>query len=309
MRNEASVPAAEAAESRALLQTVRQTVRAYVALAKPRIIWLLLVTTVPAMVLAERGWPSTWLIIATLIGGTLAAGGANAINQVADRDIDEVMHRTSARPLPRGNVTPSRALLFGLALGAVSAIWLSLTVNLLAAALAMGALGFYVLVYSYYLKRSTTQNIVLGGAAGAAPPVIGWAAVTSQVGIEPLFLFLIVFYWTPPHFWALALVFSDDYERAGVPMLPVVRGEAETKRQIVLYTLMLIGLTLAFTLVAGLSLIYFLTAVGGGAAFLYLAIRLARSEGIADAMPLFHYSIAYLVLLFASVAVDVLLVG
>ncbi len=309
MRNEASVAGAKATESRSLPQTVRQTVRAYVALAKPRIIWLLLVTTVPAMVLAERGWPSTWLIIATLIGGTLAAGGANAINQVADRDIDEVMARTSARPLPRGNVTPSRALLFGLALGAVSAIWLSLTVNLLAAALAMGALGFYVLVYSYYLKRSTTQNIVLGGAAGAAPPVIGWAAVTSQVGIEPLFLFLIVFYWTPPHFWALALVFSDDYERAGVPMLPVVRGEAETKRQIVLYTLMLIGLTLAFTLVAGLSLIYFLTAVGGGAAFLYLAIRLARSEGIADAMPLFHYSIAYLVLLFASVAVDVLLVG
>ncbi len=290
-------------------QTVRDTVRAYVALAKPRIIWLLLVTTVPAMVLAERGWPSTWLIVATLIGGTLAAGGANAINQVADRDIDELMRRTSARPLPRGNVTPSRALAFGLALGAVSAIWLSLTVNLLAAGLAIGALGFYVLVYSYYLKRSTTQNIVLGGAAGAAPPVIGWAAVTGQVGIEPLFLFLIVFYWTPPHFWALALVFSDDYERAGVPMLPVVRGEAETKRQIVLYTLMLVGLTLAFTLVGGLSLIYFLTAVGGGAAFLYLAVRLARSEGIADAMPLFHYSIAYLVLLFASVAVDELVLG
>ena len=309
MRSEASVPGAEAAESRSLRQTVRQTVRAYVALAKPRIIWLLLVTTVPAMVLAERGWPSTWLIIATLIGGTLAAGGANAINQVADRDIDELMHRTSARPLPRGNVTPSRALLFGLALGAISAIWLSLAVNLLAAALAIAALGFYVLVYSYYLKRSTTQNIVLGGAAGAAPPVIGWAAVTGEVGIEALFLFLIVFYWTPPHFWALALVLSDDYERAGVPMLPVVRGEAETKRQIVLYTLMLIGLTLAFTLVGGLSLIYFLTAVGGGAAFLYLAIRLARSEGIADAMPLFHYSILYLVLLFGSVAVDELVLG
>ena len=308
MRSEASAQPAEAAR-RSLRQTVRQTVRAYVALAKPRIIWLLLVTTVPAMVLAERGWPSTWLIIATLIGGTLAAGGANAINQVADRDIDELMHRTSARPLPRGNVTPSRALLFGLALGAIAAIWLSLTVNLLAAALAIAALGFYVLVYSYYLKRSTTQNIVLGGAAGAAPPVIGWAAVTGQVGIEPLFLFLIVFYWTPPHFWALALVFSDDYERAGVPMLPVVRGVAETKRQIVLYTLMLIGLTLAFTLVGSLSLIYFLTAVGGGAAFLYLAIRLARSEGIADAMPLFHYSIAYLVLLFAAVAVDELVLG
>ena len=309
MRSEASAQPAEAAGSRSLRQAVRDTVRAYVALAKPRIIWLLLVTTVPAMVLAAGGWPSTWLIVATLIGGTLAAGGANAINQVADRDIDELMRRTSARPLPRGNVTPSRALVFGLSLGAVSAIWLSLTVNLLAAALAIAALGFYVLVYSYYLKRSTTQNIVLGGAAGAAPPVIGWAAVTGEVGLEALFLFLIVFYWTPPHFWALALVFSDDYERAGVPMLPVVRGEAETKRQIVLYTLMLIGLTLAFTLVGGLSLIYFLTAVGGGAAFLYLAVRLARSEGIADAMPLFHYSIAYLVLLFAAVAVDELVLG
>ncbi len=305
MRSEASAARAETAAPRSL----RQTVRAYVALAKPRIIWLLLVTTVPAMVLAERGWPSTWLIVATLIGGTLAAGGANAINQVADRDIDELMHRTSARPLPAGSLTPSRALAFGLALGAIAAVWLTLTVNLLAAVLALCALGFYVLVYSYYLKRNTTQNIVLGGAAGAAPPVIGWAAVTGEVGIEALFLFLIVFYWTPPHFWALALVLSDDYERAGVPMLPVVRGEAETKRQIVLYTLMLIGLTLAFTLIGGLSLIYFLTAVGGGAAFLYLAIRLARSEGIADAMPLFHYSIAYLVLLFAAVAADELLLG
>ena len=243
MRSEASAARAETAAPRSLLDTVR----AYIALSKPRIIWLLLVTTVPAMVLAERGWPSTWLIVATMIGGTLAAGGANAINQVADRDIDELMHRTSARPLPTGSLTPSRALAFGLALGAISAIWLTLTVNLLAALLALAALGFYVLVYSYYLKRNTTQNIVLGGAAGAAPPVIGWAAVTGEVGIEALFLFLIVFYWTPPHFWALALVLSDDYERAGVPMLPVVRGEAETKRQIVLYTLMLIGLTLAFT--------------------------------------------------------------
>ena len=305
MRSEASAARAETAAPRSLLDTVR----AYIALSKPRIIWLLLVTTVPAMVLAERGWPSTWLIVATLIGGTLAAGGANAINQVADRDIDELMHRTSARPLPAGSLTPSRALAFGLALGAISAIWLTLTVNLLAALLALAALGFYVLVYSYYLKRNTTQNIVLGGAAGAAPPVIGWAAVTGEVGIEALFLFLIVFYWTPPHFWALALVLSDDYERAGVPMLPVVRGEAETKRQIVLYTLMLIGLTLAFTLIGGLSLIYFATAVGGGAAFLYLAIRLARSEGIADAMPLFHYSIVYLVLLFAAVAIDELVLG
>ena len=169
MRSEASAQPAETAAPRTPRQTVRDTVRAYVALSKPRIIWLLLVTTVPAMVLAERGWPSTWLIVATLIGGTLAAGGANAINQVADRDIDELMHRTSARPLPTGDLTPSRALGFGLALGAISAVWLTLTVNLLAALLALAALGFYVLVYSYYLKRNTTQNIVLGGAAARGP--------------------------------------------------------------------------------------------------------------------------------------------
>ena len=292
-----------------MLRPVAETLRAYIALTKPRIIWLLLVTTVPAMVLAEEGWPSPWLIAATILGGMLAAGGANAINQYADRDIDALMERTRERPLPMGILEPFQALAFGLALAAASGVWLSLTVNVLAAALAVGAFAFYVGVYTYYLKRSTVQNIVLGGAAGAAPPMIGWAAVTGEVSVAAVFLFLIVFYWTPPHFWALALVFSDDYERAGVPMLPVVRGEAETKRQIVLYTLMLIGLTLAFTLVGDLSLIYFLTAVGGGAAFLYLAVRLARSEGIADAMPLFHYSIVYLVLLFAAVAADVLLLG
>lgn len=261
------------------------------------------------MVLAEGGWPSTWLVVATLIGGMLAAGGANAINQVADRDIDELMERTSERPLPRGNVAPSQALWFGITLGIFAAAWLTLTVNLLAAALAVGAIGFYVLVYTYYLKRATTQNIVLGGAAGAAPPLIGWSAVTGEVSIEAAFLFLIVFYWTPPHFWALALVFSDDYERANVPMLPVVRGEAETKRQIVLYTIMLVALTLAFTAVAGLSAIYFATAVGGGAAFLYLAIRLARAPNIEGALPLFHFSIVYLVVLFGAVALDELTLG
>ncbi len=295
----------EAIASRPLIEIAR----AYVALTKPRIIWLLLVTTVPAMVLAEGGWPSTWLVLATLAGGMLAAGGANAINQVADRDIDELMQRTSRRPLPTGSIQPSQAMWFGVALGAAAAIWLTLTVNLLTAVLALGALGFYVLVYSYYLKRATVQNIVLGGAAGAAPPLIGWAAVTGEVSIEAVFLFLIVFYWTPPHFWALALVFSDDYERAGVPMLPVVRGEAETKRQIVLYSLMLIALTLAFTAIADLGAIYFATAVGAGAAFLYLAVRLARQPDIEGALPLFHYSIAYLALLFGAMALDELLIG
>ena len=288
---------------------LRETARAYLALTKPRIIWLLLVTTVPAMVLAAEGWPPPGLVAATLAGGALAAAGANAINQVADRDIDELMRRTRRRPLPAGRVEPARALWFGLALGAAAAAWLTLTVNLLAAALALGALGFYVLVYSCYLKRATAQNIVLGGAAGAAPPLIGWAAVTGGIGVEAVFLFLIVFYWTPPHFWALALVYADDYERAGVPMLPVVRGEGETKRQIVLYALMLAALTLAFTAVAGLSLIYFAAAAAGGAAFVWLAVRLARAPGIEGAMPLFHYSIAYLVLLFGAVAADELALG
>ena len=285
------------------------TVRAYVALTKPRIIWLLLVTTVPAMVLADGGWPSTWLIAATLIGGMLAAGGANAINQYLERDIDALMHRTRGRPLPTGALEPSQAMTFGLVLGVAAGVWLTITVNLLTAVLAVGAFGFYVLVYTSYLKRATVQNIVIGGAAGAAPPLIGWAAVTGEIGIEAVFLFLIVFYWTPPHFWALALVFSDDYRRAGVPMLPVVRGEGETKRQILLYSLMLVALTLAFTAIADLQAIYFATALAGGAIFVWLALRLQRAPGIEGAMTLFHYSIAFLTLLFGAMALDRLLLG
>ena len=285
------------------------TLRAYIALTKPRIIWLLLVTTVPAMVLAAEGWPSPWLIAATLIGGMLAAGGANAVNQYADRDIDALMERTRERPLPMGVLEPAQALWFGLVLAALSGVWLTLTVNILAAALAVGAFAFYVGVYTYYLKRSTVQNIVLGGAAGAAPPLIGWAAVTGELSIVAVFMFLIVFYWTPPHFWALALVLADDYRKAGVPMMPVVRGEAETKRQIGLYSLMLVPLALAFTLIAGLSAIYFGTAAVGGAIFLWLAWRLYRSEGTKGALALFHYSISYLTLLFGAVAVDQLVLG
>jgi protoheme IX farnesyltransferase len=283
--------------------------RAYVALTKPRIIWLLLVTTLPAMVLAERGWPSPWLVVSTLIGGMLAAGGANAINQYADRDIDALMERTRERPLPMGILEPGQALWFGLVLGAAAGVWLTLTVNVLAAALAVGAFAFYVGVYTYYLKRSTVQNIVLGGAAGAAPPLIGWAAVTGEVGVEAVFLFLIVFYWTPPHFWALSLVLAEDYRRADVPMMPVVRGEHETKRQIVLYSLMLVALALAFTAIANLGAIYFATALLGGAAFLWLAARLYRAPGIEGALTLFHYSISYLTLLFGAVAVDQLALG
>ena len=292
-----------------LLRPFASTLRAYIALTKPRIIWLLLVTTVPAMVLAAEGWPSPWLIAATLIGGMLAAGGANAINQYADRDIDALMERTRERPLPMGILEPVRALWFGLVLAVLSGVWLTLTVNILAAALAVAAFAFYVGVYTYYLKRSTVQNIVLGGAAGAAPPLIGWAAVTGELSIAAAFMFLLVFYWTPPHFWALSLVLADDYRKAGVPMMPVVRGEAETKRQIGLYSLMFVPLALAFTLIAGLSAIYFGTAVVGGAIFLWLALRLYRSEGTKGALALFHYSISYLTLLFGAVAVDQLALG
>ena len=292
-----------------LLRPFASTLRAYIALTKPRIIWLLLVTTVPAMVLAAEGWPSPWLIAATLIGGMLAAGGANAINQYADRDIDALMERTRERPLPMGILEPVRALWFGLVLAALSGVWLTITVNILAAALAVAAFAFYVGVYTYYLKRSTVQNIVLGGAAGAAPPLIGWAAVTGELSIAAAFMFLLVFYWTPPHFWALSLVLADDYRKAGVPMMPVVRGVAETKRQIGLYSLMFVPLALAFTLIAGLSAIYFGTAVVGGAIFLWLALRLYRSEGTKGALALFHYSISYLTLLFGAVAVDQLALG
>ena len=284
-------------------------VRAYVALTKPNIIWLLLITTVPAMVVADEGWPGGGLVGATLLGGMLAAGGANAINQYADRDIDRLMRRTSARPLVRGAVPPSHAVVLGLVLSAISIAWLVATVNVLAAALAGGAIAFYVLAYTYYLKRSTPQNIVIGGAAGAAPPVIGWAAVTGNVEVEAALLFLVVFYWTPPHFWALSLLLKDDYARAGVPMLPVVRGNLATKRQIVLYTLLLLPLTLIFGAVAELSWIYFATAVAGGAGFLWFARALLVDADIEGARGLFRFSILYLALLFASMAADVLLLG
>ena len=283
--------------------------RSYVALTKPRIIWLLLITTVPAMVVAAGGWPDSGLVASTVLGGMLAAGGANAINQYADRDIDRLMRRTSGRPLVRGAVPPRRAAAFGAALSLISVAWLASTVNALAAALAAAAIAFYVVAYTYYLKRTTTQNIVIGGAAGAAPPVIGWAAVTGTVEIEAALLFLVVFYWTPPHFWALSLLLADDYERAGVPMLPVVRGERETKRQIVLYTLLLVPLTLIFGAAAEMHWLYFLAAAGGGGAFICFAVALIRRPGIEGASGLFRFSVLYLALLFVSMAADRLLLA
>lgn len=283
--------------------------RAYVALTKPSIVWLLLVTTVPAMVVAAAGWPSTWLVVATLTGGVLTAGGANAINQFADRDIDSRMRRTRSRPVPSGAVPPRQALILGIVLAVAGTVWLVLTVSWLTAALASAAVLTYAVGYTYFLKRTTPLNIVIGGAAGAAPPLIGWAAVTGEVGPASLLLFLIVAFWTPPHFWALALVLVDDYRGAGVPMLPVVRGEAETKRQILLYSWLLMAVTLCFWAVAGLAFIFLAAAIGGGTAFIWLASSLRGADGVERARPLFKYSIAYLALLFGAMLVDQLLLG
>ncbi len=295
------------------------SVRAYVALTKPRIIELLLVTTVPAMVLATRFVPGVdwaeWgvLVFWTLVGGTLAAGSANAINCYLDRDIDELMARTRRRPLPAHQVEPERALVFGIGLGFVSIGLMAWTVNLLAAFLTLLAIAFYVVVYTMMLKRSTPQNIVIGGAAGALPPVIGWAAVTGDIAIPALILFAIVFYWTPPHFWALSLRIRKDYAAAGVPMLPVVRGIPETTRQIALYTVLMVAISLILWPVARMGLIYLGAAVGLGAVFIWQALELWRRGNSEEAstqgaIALYKYSISYLSLLFLAVAVDALIV-
>ena len=302
-------PDAEMAASGAREEPSRgQVLRAYLALTKPRIIELLLVTTIPTMVLAKRGIPSLWLMAAVVIGGTLAAGGANAINQFVDRDIDDVMRRTRNRPLPRHAIGPEAALAFGIGLSIVSFAWLTATVNLLSALLAASAIAFYVFVYTLWLKRSTPQNIVIGGAAGSVPVLVAWAAVTGTVGIPALVLFAIVFYWTPPHFWALALRYKGDYASAGVPMMPVVRGDAETARQITLYSLLMVAVSLLLFPAAGMGPIYLVAAIALGAAFLWYALRVQRhlTDGGA-AIGLFRFSISYLTLLFVAIAADSLI--
>ncbi|MFP3882351.1 MAG: heme o synthase [Actinomycetota bacterium] len=283
----------------------RTRVGAYVALTKPRIIELLLITTVPSMVLAAGSWPGTWLVLATLIGGTLSAGGANALNMYYDRDIDEVMRRTRARPLARHEVPPRNALVFGAALGAAGFLWLWVFTTLLAALLATAALLFYVFVYTRRLKRSTVQNIVIGGAAGAAPTLVGWAAVTGSVGVPAWVLFFVVFYWTPPHFWALALRYEDDYAAAGVPMLPVVAGVEATTRRMLLYTGLMVGVSLLLVPLGSMSWIYLMASLVLGTWFLWDTWRVVgRPE---QAMRLFTTSTVYLSALFASVMLDVLL--
>jgi protoheme IX farnesyltransferase len=289
---------------------LRETVGAYVALTKPRIIELLLVTTVPTMVLAEQGMPSLWLVLATLVGGTLAAGSANALNCYYDRDIDVVMHRTSRRPLAQRTVPPRNALVFGLVLGVLAFLGLALTTNLLSAVLAVTAIAFYVLVYTMLLKRRTSQNIVWGGAAGCMPVLIGWSAVTGTVGWPAVALFMVIFFWTPPHFWALAMRFRDDYAAASVPMLPVVAAPSVVASRIVAYSWAMVATSLLLVSPLGPSgPVYGVSAVLLGALFLREAHLLKARVRSGDAAPmrLFHWSITYLALLFLAVAVDALL--
>jgi protoheme IX farnesyltransferase len=275
-----------------------------VALTKPRIIELLLITTVPAMVLAARGWPDTWLVVATLVGGTLSAAGANVLNCVYDADIDELMKRTRGRPLARHEITPKNALIFGISLGVAGFLVLWVTSNFLAATLATAALLFYVFVYTMLLKRRSPQNIVIGGAAGAAPALVGWAAVSGSLSVTPWVLFLIVFYWTPPHFWALAVRYRDDYALAGVPMLPVVAGVARTTRRMLLYTGLMVGVSLLLVPIADLRWLYLGSALGLGGWFLLDTWLVYRDP--AKAMRLFTTSTVYLSALFAAAMVDVL---
>ncbi|HUY63337.1 MAG TPA: heme o synthase [Acidimicrobiales bacterium] len=286
--------------------TARQALRSYVALTKPRIIELLLVTTLPTMFVAQRGVPSVTLMLATLVGGTLAAGGANAINMVVDRDIDSVMHRTRHRPLVTGEITPGAALVFALSLEVAAFVELTAAVNLLSAVLAVSATAFYVFVYTMWLKRTSSQNIVIGGAAGAVPVLVGWAAVTDSLGWAPVVLFAVIVIWTPPHFWALAVRYRDDYEAAHVPMLPVVATFARTARQIFLYSVALVAVTVLFAVVGHMGPTYLVAAVVLGAVFVAYAVRLRLQETPRAAMALFRYSITYLTLLFVAMAGDVL---
>ena len=291
---------------------VGATVKAYVALTKPRIIELLLVTTIPTMILAERGLPPIGLVVATLVGGTLAAASANTLNCYLDRDIDVLMHRTSGRPLVTGEVSPREALVFGGVLGVLSVAWMAVLVNPVSAALTLAAIAFYVLVYTLGLKRRTPQNIVWGGAAGCMPVLIGWSAVTGTVGWAALILFGVVFLWTPPHYWPLSLRFKDDYAAAGVPMLPVVAAAQTVTRQIVLYSWAMVGVSLLLWPVAPTGWIYASTAVLAGGWFLYeahaMGWRVRRGQP-PKPMRLFHGSITYLTLLFVAVAVDPVILG
>jgi protoheme IX farnesyltransferase len=280
------------------------TVRNYITLTKPRVISLLLVTTVPAMMVAADGWPGTWLVLATLIGGTASAAAANVINCWYDRDIDAIMRRTAERPTVTGAIPPGHALTFGIVLGAGAFAFLWVTTTFAAAILALIALLFYVFVYTIWLKRRTPQNIVIGGAAGAFPPVVGWAAVTGDAPLAAWVMFMIVFFWTPPHFWALALRLEGDYARAGVPMLPVTDGPAYTRAQILRYTVMLVPVTLLLGVAADLGWLYLGASTVLGGMFGWLAWQLWRHPEVTPPMRVYKFSLLYLGLLFVAMGLD-----
>ena len=285
----------------------RSTLKAYFLLTKPRVIELLLVTTVPAMVLAEAGLPSLWLIAAVLVGGSMAAGGANTINCWIERDRDSLMRRTHGRPLPAGDINPTGALIFGLVLEVAAFALLWATSNLLAASLAVSATLFYVFVYTLWLKPRSTQNIVIGGAAGAVPVLVGWDAVTGSLAAPAWLMFAIIFFWTPPHFWALSIRYRDDYSAAGIPMLPVVRGIPAAARQITLYSFIVTAVSLSLLAVSDLSWGYAATAAVLGGMFIVQAVRLQSDPTPERAIKLFMFSNIYLALLFAAIAVDTLI--
>jgi protoheme IX farnesyltransferase len=287
-------------------RTLGIRVRGFVALTKPRIIELLLVTTLPTMIVARRGLPSGWLILATLVGGTLSAGGANATNMFLDRDIDAIMKRTSKRPLVTGAVTPAESIVFAIALQIVAFVVLWRFVNLISAVLALSAALFYVFVYTIVLKRRSVQNIVIGGAAGAVPVLIGWTAVTGRLAWAPIVLFALIVIWTPSHFWALAVKYRDDYAAAHVPMLPAVASFERVAREIIIYSVALVAVSVLFAVVAHMGLVFWVVDLLAGGLYVADAVRLRRDGGtVKSAMRLFTYSITYVTVIFAAMAVDV----
>jgi protoheme IX farnesyltransferase len=296
------VEASRVPTTQAVPAPLAQVLSDYVTLTKPKVQLLLLLTTITTMYVA--GDPSIALVAVTVLGGFLSAGGAGAFNHWYDRDIDAAMGRTASRPVPSGRISPRAALIYAFALQAASFAILWAAVNLLAALLALLGFVWYTLVYTVWLKRRSPQNIVIGGAAGAVPPLVGWAAVTGAVAPNALYLFAIVFYWTPPHFWALSLLMKDEYARVGVPMMPVVHGEPETRRQIVLYTLLLTLLTLLPVVFGFFGAIYAVIAAGLGAAFIVLSVRLQRRADRASALRTYLFSLAYLAALFAAMVLD-----
>jgi heme o synthase len=282
----------------------RQTIANYINLIKPHVTVLLLGITVATMAIARKGLPDLGLVVATLLGGAMAAGSANCLNCYIDRDIDQIMGRTQRRSLPSGKVQPTHALIFGIVLGIASFLVLTVFVNLLSAVLASSAILFYIFVYTIGLKRTTAQNIVIGGAAGAVPVLVGWAAITNNISLPAIWLFAIIFYWTPPHFWALSLLIQKDYEKARVPMLPVLMGENETRRQIFLYSLLLVAVTLILFVMHVMGYFYLAFALALGGILIYMSIRLMCDKTKHWARTIFWYSNCYLAAIFAVMVID-----